>query len=343
MSAGENDAAIQPRIVEWLCDVMPQATALSISGFSRIFGGNARIAWAFDLHWTEAGQRKFLPCIMLSQVAGRHVDSDVTAEYRLLKAITGCGSRAPAALALDAEGRVSGGPAIVLQRLEGEASAVAFLNHANEEEAQQRCRDLAVASAELHRIEVAQVGLFTGIAPREAALDQISHWEQQFLDHRQEPLPVVVHLFSWLKRHCPTPTRLCLVHGDLRPGNFLYRGADVTALLDWEMAHAGDPAEDIAWIYRPLWSPEKFMPIEEFVRVYRERAGFDIGMENLRFYQVFSEMKFAALSLTASHSALSGQSDNLRHLDRAAKVAASLARCFELIDGLYREAVDVSA
>lgn len=344
MATHSHSEDLTPGLLSLLSFSMPEASQLAVANLNRVFGGNARAAWGFELSWTDRhGVVQRLPCIMLCQVAGGHVDSSVASEYGLLSAITGRGSRAPAAIAMDEDGRFVGAPAIVLERIEGEANAVAFLNEPDVEVGITRCRDLACATAELHRIDIHEADLASGVTPNQAALNQVSLWEEKFLAHRQEPLPVVAHLFSWLREHCPTPKRLCLVHGDLRPGNFLYRANRITALLDWEMGHLGDPAEDIAWIYRPLWSPEKFLSVEDFLVLYREAAGFDPGLENLRFYQVFSEMKFAALSLTASHSVATGQSDNLRHMDRAAKVPATLARCFELIDGSYREAANAIA
>ena len=56
-----------------------------------------------------------------------------------------------------------------------------------------------------------------------------------------------------------------MVHGDFRFGNVLYDDTRVTAMLDWEMVHLGDPLEDLAWAYRTRWSLEQFVPLDEFV------------------------------------------------------------------------------
>lgn len=41
----------------------------------------------------------------------------------------------------------------------------------------------------------------------------------------------------------------CLVHGDVGAGNFLALDGEVAAMLDWELAHLGDPHEDLAWLW----------------------------------------------------------------------------------------------
>jgi aminoglycoside phosphotransferase (APT) family kinase protein len=174
-------------------------------------------------------------------------------------------------------------------------------------------------------------------------LAQIAWWEDNFRAHRLEPHPVLAWLFSWLRRHAPRPRRVVLVHGDLRPGNFLYQGDRVNALLDWEMAHLGDPAEDIAWIYRALWSPERFVPIEEFLAIHAQQAGFVIPRRTVTFYRIFSEAKFASISLAASHSFASGGTSNLRHIDRAAKVPECLALSLAWIASEDWEANDAAA
>jgi aminoglycoside phosphotransferase (APT) family kinase protein len=278
-----------------------------------VFGGNARKAWAFDC---LPANEPPLPCILLSQVAAKHIESDPESEFRILEALHGSGAPAPRALAFDAEGRVTGSPAIVLERMEGSASAVDFLAMPYIE-GQAIAEDFARAAGLLHRFVPSQAG-------GDPVAEQIGHWRGQFLRCRLEPHPVLHWLMDWLAANAPKPQRLCMVHGDLRPGNFLYQNGKVTALLDWEMAHVGDPAEDIAWAYRALWSPERFLPLGAFVAIHAGHAGFAVSARNLAFYRIFSEAKFAAISLAAAHAFASGGTMNLRHIDRAAKVPECL-------------------
>ncbi|MER7752491.1 phosphotransferase [Kitasatospora sp. NPDC097643] len=63
-----------------------------------------------------------------------------------------------------------------------------------------------------------------------------------------------------------------LVHGDFGPNNLLLDPAtfEVTALLDWEFAHDGDPVEDLAWcewIVR-MHHPEHVGALGELFRAY---------------------------------------------------------------------------
>lgn len=332
---GPDDARMQAALAALLGG---SGEGAAISGWSRVFGGNARRAYAFDAQWSGG---RALPCIMLSQVAAKHVESDTAAEYAVLRALGGSGVRAPEALALDADGAITGAPAIVLERVAGEASAVDFLKQPDPAEGRALSEDLARATGDLHRFDWRAAGLDAGAADPVRA--QIDHWEAGFLRHRLEPHPVLAWLLRWLRDHAPRPPRLSLVHGDLRPGNFLYQGRQVTALLDWEMAHIGDPAEDIGWIYRTLWSPERFLPLDDFLMIHAEQAGFAIPRRNVLFYRIFSEVKFAALSVAAAHSFASGGTGNLRHIDRAAKVPECLRLALSWIASEDWEVRDAAA
>lgn len=303
---------------------------VTIADLKKVSGGNARRAWSFD---AVSGDGKVQPCILLAQVAGKHVDSDTSEEYRILRTITGHGLCAPAALALDADGTVTGGPALVLERIDGQASAVDFLR-LEVETGRVATETLAKAIAAVHAFDWQAAGL----TPRNP-LDEIELWESRFLAHRLEPLPALAHLFRWLKAHMPPPSRLSLIHGDLRPGNFLFEGGNINALLDWEMAHIGDPAEDIAWTYRTLWSPQRFMSMEAFADAH----GLGVPRRNIQFYRIFSEVKFATISVSAAASFARGDTSNLRHIDRAAKIPECLRLCFEWIDGESWEAQSAAA
>jgi aminoglycoside phosphotransferase (APT) family kinase protein len=312
-----------------------EAAEFGVTELKPLFGGNARRAYAFSAERRLAQTMTVTPCVMLSHASGRHVASDILAEYRVLRGLAGKGVRAPQALALDETGASLGAPSIVMQRIEGSADAVAFLNRKNGVRSRELTVDLAVAAAELHRVDpgfMDSTGRIGECTPEAYVRLEIERWETSFRVNRLEPLPVIVALFGWLKTHIPKPAKLAIVHGDLRPGNFLYQGVRISGILDWEMVHIGDPVEDIAWIYRPMWSPERFVPLREFVAQYSRAAGFAVPWASIEFYRIFSEIKFATISLCAANTFISGASANLRHADRAAKVTACVSRCLDWLE-----------
>jgi aminoglycoside phosphotransferase (APT) family kinase protein len=322
------------QIEQLLVAHLPGARDASISEPERVFGGNARRAWAFDATWRHRGGSSEVAAILLAQIEPGQLECDPEREFRVLRALGASGARVPGALAVDPTGAVIGAPAVVLERMPGTTSVTEFLSPSDPRLSITLTEDLATAAAELHAADWHATGLASpahGARPERVAAAQVAEWREQFERARYEPHPVIASLYRWLEAHVPTPPALSVVHGDLRPGNFLYQSGRLTALLDWEMVHLGDPAEDLAWAYRPLWSPQPFMPIEEFLALYNEHATQPVSPERLRYYRIFSEVKFATISLRAARAFHDGTSSNLRLADRAAMVTACARRALSWV------------
>jgi len=314
------------RLAAFLTEQMPEATDIRIDELEPVSGGNARRAWWFDLVYGVEDGHFDVPCIMLMQAEAGQLESNLVTEFRILAAVSGGGVRAPRALWLDPDGSRLGAPTIVMERVTGVTDILAL--RAPEPAVTNRAvaLDFAAAAAELHAVDWQAAGLgFLGApTPQSVATEQITFWEAQFLKHRMEPHPVIVGAFAWLKRNRPVAERVALVHGDLRLGNFLYEDQRVTALLDWEMAHLGDPVEDIAWAYRTLWTPEMHLSLDDFIAHYQRAGGPPVHEQNLRFYRLFGEIKHAVISLTAARSFDDRRTDNLRMADRMTLVTPCL-------------------
>jgi aminoglycoside phosphotransferase (APT) family kinase protein len=98
------------------------------------------------------------------------------------------------------------------------------------------------------------------------------------------------------------------------------------------MVHLGDPLEDLAWAYRRLWSPQSSLPLDDAVAAYAAAAGRDVPAADLLYYRIFSEMKFAVISLTAARSYFDGKTGNLRLAGRMFAVRECLQRCLDWVD-----------
>lgn len=304
------------RLHAFLSAQVPEATDIRIDELTAVSGGNARKAYSFNAVVGEENGHIDIPCIMLMQAGAGQLESDLKAEFQVLSALDGSGVPAPRALWIDADGSGLGAPTVIMERVPGVTDILAL--RAPEPAGRNKAIALAFAdaAAKLHNAPVDKLG-FLGSTTRETtAADQVAIWEAQFIKQRMEPHPAIAFAFQWLKTHAPVAERISLVHGDYRLGNFLFEGETITALLDWEMAHLGDPAEDIAWAYRALWTPEMHVPIEKFVNRYHAAGGPTIRPENLLFYRLFGEIKHAVISLTAARSFADGRSRNVRMADR---------------------------
>ena len=102
------------------------------------------------------------------------------------------------------------------------------------------------------------------------------------------------------------------MHGDYRTGNYLYtEDGEITAILDWEMAHIGDPLEDLAWSLDPLWSAEphiagRLLPREEAIRIWQDASGIEVDRDAFRWWQVFASVKALAIWISSMEDYANG-------------------------------------
>lgn len=153
--------------------------------------------------------------------------------------------------------------------------------------------------------------------------------------HRADPAPVVEHLpapdvvpelrvvadlvggagpalelgLRWLEQHRPPAAEgPVVVHGDLRLGNLLVteepdrdRGGHLSAVLDWELAHLGDPAEDLGWLCVRAWRFGSSAPVaglgrrEDLLAAYRDAGGPAVDADRLRWWEVYGTVRWGVI------------------------------------------------
>ena len=102
---------------------------------------------------------------------------------------------------------------------------------------------------------------------------ELDEWDRVLADRGGTPDPALAFSLRWLRRHIPAyDGPPVLVQGDTGPGNFMYSGGRVTAVVDWELAHLGDPMDDIAWLSLRA-TQEPFTDFPTRLREYEELSG----------------------------------------------------------------------
>jgi aminoglycoside phosphotransferase (APT) family kinase protein len=293
--------------------------------------GNAREPWAFTARWSHEGVITERSCVMLVQAAAGQLETSLRTEFDTISRLGGRGLAVPDALWIDESGQVLGAPFFVTERVAGTADTRILRRPEGDPAIAAVARQLATEAARLHAVDPAPFGHLTPVAATDAAPAQLAYWDELFRRQRLEAHPALAYAVRWLRERCPVARRVSVVHGDLRFGNLLYDGDRLTALLDWEMTHLGDPVEDLGWVYRDLWTPVRSLPFDEFLAAYEEAGGGPVDREHLRWYQVFAEFKHSVISLTGTRSFADRATLVLRHADRAATVAPFVRRALELM------------
>lgn len=119
---------------------------------------------------------------------------------------------------------------------------------------------------------------------------------------------------GWLRAHRRPDVAKVLVHGDFRLGNLIIGPDGIRAVLDWELAHLGDPAEDLAWLCLKAW---RFRgsgvvgglgELADLRDAYEREGGRRVEPERLFWWQVFGTLKWGAICLRQARIHLSGES-----------------------------------
>ena len=118
--------------------------------------------------------------------------------------------------------------------------------------------------------------------------------------------PLLELAFQYLRKHLPEPVEPVLLHGDFRNGNIMFDPEiGVAAILDWELAHIGDPAEDMGWICTNSWRfgrPDRpvggFGDYADLLAGYAAAGGRPIDLSRVRFWQMLGSLRWGIMCLT---------------------------------------------
>ena len=157
--------------------------------------------------------------------------------------------------------------------------------------------------ARIHSIDLAATGLASRLVDMSPEQYVRQTWQRyQALD---TPQPMIDFAARWLLEHLPTAFAPKLVHNDFRNGNIMVSPNGVVAVLDWEIAHIGDPMRDLGWICTNSWRfgrSEKpvggFGTYADLFRGYERVAGTRVDPAHVKFWEIFGSFWWACSSLT---------------------------------------------
>ena len=276
--------------------------ARHIDHLTRLSGGASRETWRF----TADGRQ----LVVQLQRAGD--ERDMGLEASVLRAVESSGTPVAELVASGVTG--SGIAYIVSAAVEGETIARKILRDDRFAEARERLPEqLGVALARLHAVDPDGIeGL--------AEVDQLALY-REVLDEFGRPHPTFELAFRWLDEHRPPPTRRTLVHGDFRLGNVIVGDEGLRAVLDWELAHAGDPMEDLGWLCARAWRFGGAGPVaglgsyEQLFSAYEAESGLAVDPDVAHWWEVLGSMKWGIMCIGQAETHLSG---NVRSHELAA-------------------------
>ena len=272
---------------------------------SPIPGGASRETWL-----VEADERRW---VLRRDPEGSVSLVPIEDEYALISTALAAGVQVPQPLAFEPAGGRLGTAAMLMSFVDGTSVAPRILRKPEFEQARARLTaQLGDALARIHSLPVSEVGALLPSVEGDPALAQIEEWERQ-LDEIGEPLPAVELGLRWLRANSPGPAEPRLVHGDFRLGNFIVDEDGLAAVIDWELAHLGDPAEDIGWLCIRSWrfgNDDRQVAgvggLDEFISAYESAGGASVDRDRIRYWEAFGNVKWAVICARQAHDHLIG-------------------------------------
>lgn len=274
-------------IPDWMAEVGPVRNAVLLPG------GASKEAWAVDVDGQE---------LLVRRAAGGVIHQATLSlehEFRVLEAACEAGVRVPRPVAYYPD--LGGREAFAMERMTGETIGRRIVR----DPPPGLAVELAEELAKIHAIPPERL-------PFLESGDILERFEAE-LDGVGEPHPAIEYGLAWLRERRPEPLPHVVGHGDFRIGNVVVGDGRMVALLDWEFAHLSDPREDLAW---PLVRAWRFGvdhlrlggvgEVEPYLERYNELTGRDVSLEDLYWWEVLGNVKWATGALTQSRRHLSG-------------------------------------
>jgi aminoglycoside phosphotransferase (APT) family kinase protein len=303
----------------------------TVEGLRRLSGGASRETWAFD---ARVGDDR-LGLVLRRDPAPIRGGVDRSTEAAIVAAAHDAGVLAPRVrFVLDDADQLGAG--FVMDRVEGETVPRKILRDEAYTTARPRLTQAcAEQAARIHAVP-------TGTLPDLAVLGASELLEQYraVLDTFGEPHPAFELGMRRLAEHAPVVDEPALVHGDFRNGNLVVDGDGLRAVLDWELAHLGDPIEDLGWLCVKSWRfgvtdrhVGGFGDVEELCDAYTAAGGGVVDRDRLRWWEALGTLKWGVICEMQAQTHLQGLVRSVELATLGRRIAEMEWDLLELLDG----------
>ena len=289
------DAGIEELLTRCVAAWCPGAAG--VTGAKRLSGGASQETWSFDIVHPNGHLGAILRRAPPGYGAAPTRAAGLNAEASLMQLAHAAGVPSPEVLhVLQPQDEL--GTGFIMRRVEGETIPRKILRDGQFADARvklgHQCGDIL---ARIHALPLAQLPELRRMTPE----TEIAQLDQEYRSF-DRPRPVFELALRWLRDHDPGPSaEMTLVHGDFRHGNLIIGPDGIRAVLDWELAHTGDPMEDLGWICVNSWRfGEIDKPVggfgsrEELFAGYRA-AGRRVEPARVHFWEVMGTLRWGVM------------------------------------------------
>ncbi|HZU78638.1 MAG TPA: phosphotransferase family protein [Acidimicrobiales bacterium] len=307
------DAVADPALAGALAEVLGErwGEPVEVEALGRLPGGSSRESWSCTVRRSDGSRRR----VVLRRDPPAAPSSGLVLEADLLGAAADAGVPVPGLVTA----AVAGGPLV---------SAYVIVDFVDGETIPRRVLRMVAESgtgdalaAQCGRVLAAVHTMAPASVPGLPGGDQLEQL-RGLLDHLGQPHPAFELALRHAAANRPPRGPQVVVHGDFRTGNLLV-GPDgsIRAVLDWELAHRGDPLEDLAWLCAKPWRFGSDLPVGGFgnldalVSAYEEAAGVTVDRGALAWWELVETLRWGIICIV---QVLTHTSGALRSVELAA-------------------------
>jgi aminoglycoside phosphotransferase (APT) family kinase protein len=289
------------------------ATDVRIAGCRRFHGGASRETYAIDVVADGIEQGLILRC----DPADSLIDTARALEFAAYRSFESSIVPVPRAISLVEDATLIGTPFFIMERIEGGEAAGPMDEMAYGDHRESIGKQFFGHLGHIHAVDAiaSPLAAVVDIPSRSACWSrELDYWDGVIAKDAFEPEPIAAAAIRWLRRNPPSPAQtLAIVHGDYRNGNVLHdKEGKIVAVLDWEMAHIGDPLEDLAWALDPLWNLRDetraagLIPREDAIAIWEKASGCRFDSAAFQWWEMFATLKGLAIWVSSARAYASG-------------------------------------
>ena len=261
----------------------------------------------------------------------------VALEFELLRRLHSEGVLVPQPLLLEQSADVAGNPFMIVSRQPGAPVGDNFMLLPPSE---RPLMQLAEQLGRIHGMATTEFERMPGIVETNYTARQLrtnlAAYKVTIAKHDTAQSPLVECAFAWLDQNADrvaTAPRT-LVHGDFGFHNSLVDGDELSVILDWELAHLGNPAYDLGYLRHAvtdnaLWA--------RFMQQYKKSGGPDIDADFVDYYTLYTGIWYHQIQLHTRSYLISGAVHDMEITalcaDFAPQVLASISRTLHRVLG----------
>jgi len=276
-----------------------------VSNLEPLTGGASKEIWKFEV--SNAKQTTKMILRRGSGIEGP-LAIKTADEARIQKEVIKVGAPVPIILAVS-KNEEELGDSYIMHFVEGETIARKILRDKEYKKAlpllAYQCGE---AIAKVHNVDIDNFS-FLPKKPAEDQLEDLYATYQSF----EQPSPVFEYAYLWLKEQDFSNFQESLVHGDFRLGNIIVNGEGLQSIIDWELAHIGNPLQDLGWVCGNSWRFGKndkvvggFGELEDLLEGYNSISKLKVNKEMVKCWQVFGTFRWGVICLIQAYAHLNG-------------------------------------